>query len=741
MTRTRPPQLSFSAGELSPLLWARSDYQRFQTGARQANGYLPIREGGFTRAPGTLFRGYTHGNAMAQKIRFEFSVDDTLTLEFTDGVMRVWRYGALIEVGGVPYELTIPYTADEIGTLSAVQSADVIYIADGKRPIQKLSRYALDNWTIEDAQFDNGPFAVQNLDENLTIGCSAETGTITLTASADLFDATWQGVLMQIVPKDYQDIPLWTGNTTVAVGDLMRYGGNIYELTAGTDTGVNPPIHTEGEYLYDKDEGTKWLFVSDGRGVFRITGVTDAVTATAEVLKAIPSPCVTGTSYRWSEGAWSDRKGYPKALEIFDQSFFAAFTPSEPRTIWASTLGDFEDFEPSADADGSFAYAIAGSESLNSGTWLKRARRGLYVGALGEVYRAFSNAAGQRIGPTTFDTTIEGTDGASDAKAIAPYGNPIFISKEKRRVFELRYSLEEDGGVPVELSLPSKHLGASGFEQIVWQSSPQKIAWLRTGDGGLVAMLFDPAEDVLGWAPVSVAGGFVETMAVTSDSATGNDVVTLVVRREIDGQTVRMVEELAPTFGVMMGDEPLHKAIHLFASTVFESETPMTSFLVPHLAGQTVSVWTNQGEYGPLVVPALGQLEVPDAQNVTHAIVGLLDKTHQSETLDIVAAAPDGNATGRRRRLLPGCGVQLHRTAAGLVRAVERSFGEDACLHDLQELVPLQVASDLVAVYSGVTSIETVSGHAQQVSLQFQPFGGAPMTVLSLIPNVEEVGA
>lgn len=53
MTRTSPQQRSFSSGEIDPLLHQRSDYQRNQSGLALCRGFLPLPQGGFTRAPGT----------------------------------------------------------------------------------------------------------------------------------------------------------------------------------------------------------------------------------------------------------------------------------------------------------------------------------------------------------------------------------------------------------------------------------------------------------------------------------------------------------------------------------------------------------------------------------------------------------------------------------------------------------------------------------------------------------------
>ena len=162
--RSSVPQYAFNSGEISPLLFGRPDYQRHQTGLKRCCGWLPLRQGGITRAPGTIYRGSTKNDAAARTISFEFAANDAVVLEFTNGIMRVWRYGVLVLSGGSPYELVVPYDDAAIGRLKWVQSADVIYFTDGVLPPQKLSRFALDNWAISDVDFDRGPFQAQNLD-------------------------------------------------------------------------------------------------------------------------------------------------------------------------------------------------------------------------------------------------------------------------------------------------------------------------------------------------------------------------------------------------------------------------------------------------------------------------------------------------------------------------------------------------------------------------------------------------
>lgn len=739
MTRTRPFQNAFSSGEVDPLLHDRIDFQRHQTGLARCRGFLPLRQGGVTRAPGTIYRGATRGHLPARRVPFEFAANDALSLEFTDGIMRVWRYGALVEVGGSPYTLATPFEEIDLPNLQWVQDKDVIYLVDGRHPMQKLSRFALDNWTIEDAALNRGPFKVQNLKRGKTIQASAATGTVTLTGTGSIFSADWVGSLIRLEPTDFKTIPNWVGNVTSAVGDKVIYDGRIYEQTAGTTSGLTPPVHRFGDVLSDASSNTRYLFISDLVGIVRVTGYTDANTVTAEVIQTIPEPCIDDATYRWSEGAWSARNGYPSCIEMSDQRLWAANTATEPRTIWASTIGAFQNFEPSSEPDGSFAYAISATQTQNSIEWMFRGKKGIFIGALGEVYRGFSNAVGQAIGPTTFDTELVSEDGASLARPISGHGFPMHITRGGRRFQELRYSFEEDGARPLELSLPAQHLGAREFRQAVWQSEPQRYAWIRAGDGSLVVMSYDPAQDVLGWAVVPVAGGFVEDMDVTSGIEGGTDIVTMTVRREIGGSTVRFVEEQALIYGVLTGAQPIHDAVHTFASVVVAADPPRAVFDVPHLIGETVNAWTDRGEYGNLVVSGAGTVTLPVA--VGHAVIGLVDPDHVVETLNVEAQAPDGSSRGRKRRLHSQMGVSLYRTAAGYVAPVERHVNTGDFEHPRQELLDLQVAADLDEAFSGQVSIPAVTGYADGVRLRYYPYGAAPMTITGHSPNIEEASA
>lgn len=739
-TRTSPPQLNFSAGEISPLLHRRSDYLRRQSGLRTCRGFLPLRQGGFTRAPGTTFRGYTRGNAEARLIDFEFAEDDAVTLEFTDGWMRVWRYGALVMAGSAPYELATPFGSFAIRKLQWVQSADVIYlVANGQHPVYRLARHALDDWSLTVFRPEGGPFRSFNTDETRTVSASADTGSVTLTASWSLFTPEHVGSLILLSPPAWETIPRWTGNTAVAVGQRMRFDGKVYELAAGTNTGANPPEHERGTEQVAIDTAgapISWTYLCDNIGIARITAVASGTSATAAVVRRLPLAVVDTPTYLWAESAWSDVYGYPTAIEMFQQRLVFAATPSEPRTLWFSAAGGFDDFYPSVEEDGAFTYAIAGESSLNRILCLRRVRGGLHVGALGEEHSTRFLDTDQTVSLTSISFGTDSKIGSAPIRPLAPRGDPMFVSKDRTRLFEIVYSLQEDANRERELSLPAEHLGAGKFAELAFQAAPQRLLWIRRASGDLAVLVYDPAEDVLGWATVPVAGGTVEAMSVTAAATGGADILTLVVRRTVNGQTVRMVEEQALTYGLLSGAQPIAEAVHFFAASVFTPGAATDTFSVPHLAGETVHAWTDVGAYGPLTVAADGTVVLE--QPVTRATIGLFDATHMAETLPILAAARDGDTMARRKKLHSGTGVAVHRTAAGQVAVVERELGQPERVHKAQDIVRRQVAADLSTAWSGVAPIDAPSGSAADVSVRILPVGGAPLTVLALVPVVEE---
>lgn len=92
MARINMQQPSFVAGELSPRLYGRVDFQKYPAGAEAIENYIVRPEGGVMRRHGTRFAGETKTHAkQARLIPFVYSTVQAYMLEFGDGYIRFWK--------------------------------------------------------------------------------------------------------------------------------------------------------------------------------------------------------------------------------------------------------------------------------------------------------------------------------------------------------------------------------------------------------------------------------------------------------------------------------------------------------------------------------------------------------------------------------------------------------------------------------------------------------------------------
>ena len=97
MARAHPIQSGFNAGEFSPRMAARLDFEKYPRAGSIFENLLIFEQGGFTRRPGTRFVAETRNNAPARLMRFEFSVSQAYVLEFTSHALRFFHKGGRIE--------------------------------------------------------------------------------------------------------------------------------------------------------------------------------------------------------------------------------------------------------------------------------------------------------------------------------------------------------------------------------------------------------------------------------------------------------------------------------------------------------------------------------------------------------------------------------------------------------------------------------------------------------------------
>ena len=94
MADLRAYQPSFTAGVLSPALWARVDLAKYATGLKTGTNVFVHPHGGVSNRAGLEFIGEVKDSAdKARLVPFQFNTEQSYILEFGDLYFRVWRDG------------------------------------------------------------------------------------------------------------------------------------------------------------------------------------------------------------------------------------------------------------------------------------------------------------------------------------------------------------------------------------------------------------------------------------------------------------------------------------------------------------------------------------------------------------------------------------------------------------------------------------------------------------------------
>ena len=97
MPKVTPLINSFNAGEVSPKIEARSDIEKYFSGCKTLENFIPLVEGGAKRMPGSYFvNEVKDSDVQARLTSFHFSTTQAYVLEFGDENIRFYREEAQI---------------------------------------------------------------------------------------------------------------------------------------------------------------------------------------------------------------------------------------------------------------------------------------------------------------------------------------------------------------------------------------------------------------------------------------------------------------------------------------------------------------------------------------------------------------------------------------------------------------------------------------------------------------------
>lgn len=536
-------------------------------------------------------------------------------------------------------------------------------------------------------------------------------------------------------------VPAWAADRQLAIGDRRYFAAaNITAEVSGMlvdpggtrTTGVNPPVHAEGRWL-SEPTGPVWEMVHDGSGIVRITAVASGTVATGAVEKRLPDGLLNTPTYRWAEQAWSDTRGWPRAIGGFEQRHIYGGTATEPRTLWAGVLGGTVDLTGGANDDDGFSYILASlPREIGQIVSITEAADVLFIGTTADEQIGRTTDMDRAFSRETAKFKGHSAEGARAAEPVVVNGSPIFIDKSGQRLIVMAVDGNTGQLAPEALTTIARHILAPGASRLVYQTTPVPVLWILLDDGQLAGMTYVPNQQVIGFHRHDL-GGVVEDIEVLPGDDGTSQHLWLVVRRTLGGVTRRCVERMEHPFIDLDGTPAAATdAWHQMCAVRWQGAAATVIPGLAHLNGETVTAWTDLGAFTDLVV-AGGTVTLPEA--VTTAIVGLdVTDTQQFDTLDIVTGQPDGGDDGRLRSHRVSA-LRLHRTAGGTMQVVgikdgiERTEDPATPIFHIDPFAP-------TALRDGVVEVSGLKGWHHQIFARIRPVPGAPLTLTARTPTI-----
>ncbi len=510
--------------------------------------------------------------------------------------------------------LTAPYDEADLSKVRYSQSADVIYLAAEGYSQYKIERRSTTSWSIVEYEVLNGPFRDENTDPT-TLAFSDTEGEVTMTASKPLLESGHVGALFrvesvgQFVSVDAaaentftNEIRItgventrrfkivragtWSGTVTLQRSivepgswvDVETYGANgtINNYDDGLDNQI--AYYRIGIKSGDYTSGTAELELEySGGSITGIVKVRSVVSETSATVSVVQDLGGTAASSRWAEGAWSDYRGYPSSVALYEGRLWWA----GKNKFWGSVSDAYENYDDTIEGDSGPISRSIGEGPVDVIHWLLPLQR-LLAGTASAVKGARSSSFDEPLTPSAFSLKNASTQGSANIPAEVVDSTGVYVQRSGLRVYELSYNTDKFDYSPIDLTVLAPEVCEPGIVSLCVQRQPDTRIHCVLTDGNVAMMLFDEVEEVLCWIKIETDGDVEQCVVLPG---TDEDDVYYVVNRS----TGRFLERWAKEDECQGGTT--NKCVD---SHVVYSGTATTSITgLSHLNGKDVVVWAD----------------------------------------------------------------------------------------------------------------------------------------------------
>lgn len=775
MPKVSPIQNAFTSGEVSPLMYGRTDLESNRTSMRLCKNQIPVIQGPLVRRPGTTDGGEVKDSArLTITVGFRYSALDSYDIEIGHLYMRFGRDQVPVKLAGqgiAAVSNTSQAVLTYIGADSFSNGDDVdIFGVNGMVELN-YRRFRVANVdtgakTFELKNPDGSPVdstgfgvytsggVLEKIYEIVSPYSESELEQLRFTQSADVLYIThpdhaprklkraghtsWSFGIMDNLEESnedaFQDGPYMRMNSTATTLTPSATGGAI-TVTASSVVGINDGAGfktTDVGRLIRIKQGSLWGYV-------RITGYTSTTVVDATVLNELNN---TTATKEWRMGLYSETTGYPAACTFYEDRLVFGGPKPEPSRYDMSRSSNYSSFQPTdydlVVADDHAISDTLRSDDVQSIIWMHGDEKALLIGTMSGEWIARPSTNSEAMTPKNKATKQATYRGSANAPAVKAGDSLLFIQTSRRKLREMAYVFSADKYQTPDLTVLSEHLTKaatrelSGLRSIAYQREPQSIVWGVRRDGRLLSFTYDRENKVLAWAQHELGGysdaaktqpAKVESLSCIPSPDGGTDIVVMMVQRYINGRIVRRKEYLSRLWEY--GDS-VTDAVYADCARTYSGAAVETIIGLYHLAGEAVGVLADGLEIQDKVVSATGSITLDRPASVVH--VGYRYNS-DGALLHLEAGAADGTAQGKTQR--------SHRVIFMVVDATEYKAGPSfSKLRSRTFRKPNHSLTEPIPLYSGNDEMPWDGGYTDQNFVCWRVDGMFPFTLTAVMPQL-----
>lgn len=304
---------------------------------------------------------------------------------------------------------------------------------------------------------------------------------------------------------------------------------------------------------------------------------------------------------------------YPGAVAYFQQRRIFAGTYNRPQFVWMTRPGKETDMSYTipSQSDNRIKFRVATNEA-------SRIRHVVPLSSLlllsASTEFRVTTANDDTLTPTSIDVRAQSYVGAAAAQPLLVNSLAVYAAARGGHIREIGYQYNAGGFVTGDISLRSEHLfDGKSIRSLALMKAPTPIVWAVNSDGELLGCTYIPEQNLGGWHRHDTINGKFESIACVAEG--DEDALYAVVRRTINGKTVRYIERMHERIFTSLED-----CFFVDSGATYEGEPTDTISGLTWLEGETVTALAD-GKTVPSQTVVDGKITLPIKASRIH--VGL----------------------------------------------------------------------------------------------------------------------